>query len=187
MSNLDGILKSINEDNTKTIEVLVKDLSRVRAGKASVALLEGIRVNAYGNQSPLNQISSVSVPDARTIMINPWDKSLIGEIEKAINASDLGLNPQNDGKVVRLSIPALTEERRKELVKVVAKEGEESKVSLRQHRKDANEKIKSLEKGKELSEDEAKRHLDQIQKITDEAVKKVDEVIDKKTKDIMTI
>jgi len=184
---IEAILKELNDSNTKTMEALKKDLSRVRAGKASASLLDGLRVNSYGSMSPLNQISSVSAPDARTIMINPWDKSLIGEIERAINQSDLGLNPQNDGKVVRLNIPPLTEERRKDLVKVVGKSGEESKVSLRQHRKDANEKVKALEKSKELSEDESKRELDNIQKVIDEAVKLIDDLIDKKTKEILTI
>lgn len=187
MADINSIFNKLKEENERTNEALKKDLNRVRAGKASTALLDGIFVNAYGSQSPLNQVASISVPDARSIMISPWDKSIIGEIEKAINQSDLGLNPQNDGKVVRLNIPPLTEERRKELVKVIGKSGEESKVSLRQHRKDANEAIKALEKSKDLSEDDAKKNLDQVQKIIDEAVKVVDQIIEKKTADIMTI
>lgn len=187
MSDVDSIFSTLNEENLKTIEALKKDLSRIRAGKASAALLDGILVNSYGTQSPLNQVASVSVPDARTIVISPWDKSILGEIEKSITKSDLGLNPQNDGKIVRLSIPPLTEERRKELVKVVNKAGEESKVSTRQHRKDANEGLKALEKSKELSEDESKRQLDEVQKLTDATVKQVDELMEKKTSDIMKI
>lgn len=181
----DFFMKPLKEANEKALEALRKDFTRVRAGKASTALLEGIRVNSYGQSSPLNQVSSVSTPDARTIVISPWDKSLLGEIEKAIVTSDLGLTPQNDGKIVRLSIPPLTEERRKELVKIVSKAGEETKVSLRHNRKVANESIKAKEK--EISEDDSKKYMDQVQKAVDEAVKAVDELVDKKTKDIMTI
>ena len=187
MAGLDEIFSGLKAENEKTVEALKKELNRIRAGKASPSLLEGILVSAYGTQSPLNQVSNISVPDARSIVINPYDKGIIAEIEKAINASDLGLNPQNDGKIVRLNVPALTEERRKELVKVVNKNGEESKVSLRQHRKDANEQVKALEKSKELSEDEAKKQLDEVQKLTDASVKLVDEFIEKKNKDILTL
>lgn len=187
MADVDSVFENLKQENEKTIDALQKEMKRIRAGKASAALLEGVFVNAYGNQSPINQVASVSVPDARSIMISPWDKSIIAEIEKAINHSDLGLNPQNDGKVVRLNIPPLTEERRKELVKKVNKEGEESKVSIRQHRKDANELVKSLEKNKELSEDDAKRNLDEIQKLTDEAIKQVDVLVAKKNEDILKI
>lgn len=187
MASVEEVFQQLKDQNTKSIENLKKELSRVRAGKASTTLLDGIRVNAYGSQSPLNQVSSVSVPDARTIVISPWDKSLLSEIEKSIIASDLGLTPQNDGKIVRLSIPPLTEERRKELVKLVNKTGEEAKVSLRQNRKSANELIKEIEKDKEISEDDAKKHLDQVQKNIDEATAQVDDLIEKKTKDIMTI
>lgn len=181
------IFTELKNGNTQSIEALKKELSRVRAGKASPALLEGVKVSAYGTLSPLNQVSSISTPDPRTIMISPWDKSLIGEIEKAIIQSDLGLNPQNDAKVIRLNVPALTEERRKELVKIVSKSGEEAKVGIRQHRKNANEAIKKLEKDKSLSEDEAKRELDKVQTQTDEYVKTIDDLIEKKTKDILTI
>lgn len=178
-------MPALKEATEKSIEALKRDFGRVRAGKATPTLLEGIRVSAYGQSSPLNQVSSVSVPDARTIVISPWDKSLLPEIEKAIITSDIGLNPQNDGKIIRLSIPPLTEERRKELVKLVNKSGEETKISLRQNRKTANEAVKAKEK--EMSEDDVKRHLDAIQKFVDDATKKVDELVDQKTKDIMTI
>jgi len=183
----DAVLKSLKEENSKTVENLKRDLARVRAGKATPALLEGVKVSYYGQSSPLNQIGNVSTPDARTIVIAPWDASILGEIEKAINQSDLGLNPQNDGKIIRLSIPALTEERRKDLVKQVNKMAEESKVSTRQHRQKANEAIKALEKGKSLSEDDSKRHMETVQKSTDEATKNIDEIVTKKTQEIMTI
>ncbi len=181
----DFFMKPLKETNDKALESLKRDFSRVRAGKASASLLDGLKVMAYGQSSPLNQVGSVSTPDARTIVISPWDKSILGEIEKAIIGSDIGLNPQNDGKIIRLSIPALTEDRRKELVKIVNKTGEDAKVSLRQNRKVANELVKAKEK--EISEDEVKRFLELIQKSVDEATKAVDDLIAIKTKDIMTI
>ena len=187
MSSIEQVFKNLEDANLKTLENLKKELNQVRAGKASASLLDSIRVNAYGSQAPLSQVSSVSVPDARTLVISPWDKSLLAEIEKAIVGSDLGLAPQNDGKIIRLSIPALTEERRKDLVKSIGKMSEESKVALRQHRKNANEEIKSLEKQKALSEDEAKKQLDAVQKAVDSSTKAVDEVVEKKSKEIMTI
>jgi len=181
----DFFMKPLKEANDKALDSLKREFSRVRAGKASASLLDGLKVMAYGQSSPLNQVGSISTPDARTIVISPWDKSILSEIEKAIIASDIGLNPQNDGKIIRLSIPALTEERRKELVKIVNKTGEDAKVSLRQNRKVANETVKAKEK--EISEDEVKRFLDQIQKSVDDATKAVDDLIASKTKDIMTI
>lgn len=184
---IDEVIKVFKESNTKSIDALKRDLTKVRAGKATPALLDNIRVSYYGQTSPLNQVGNVSTPDARTIVIAPWDTSVLGEIEKAINQSDLGLNPQNDGKIIRLNIPALTEERRKELVKMVNKMAEESKVGIRQNRQKANESVKALEKAKALSEDDAKRQTEQIQKITDEATKQVEDVIAKKTAEIMTI
>ncbi len=187
MSTVDTILNEFKANNVKSMEAFKRDLSRIRAGKANPAILESIRVAYYGQVSPLNQIGTVSTPDARTILIAPWDASILGEIEKAINQSDLGLNPQNDGKVVRINIPALTEERRKELVKIVNKLGEEGKVAVRQHRKVANEAIKGLEKGKALSEDDSKRQQETVQKLTDDAVKAIDDVLTKKTAEIMTI
>jgi ribosome recycling factor len=187
MSTAQNVINEFKTHNQKSLDALKRELSRIRAGKASPALLESIRVSYYGQVSPLNQIGTVSTPDARTIVIAPWDTTVLAEIEKAINHSDLGLNPQNDGKVVRINIPALTEERRKELVKVVNKAGEEGKVGIRQNRKTANEAIKNLEKSKALSEDESKREQDSIQKITDDAVKTIDDVVTKKTAEIMTI
>lgn len=187
MATADSILQELKTSNQKTLEALKLALSRVRAGKANPALLEGIRVSYYGQTSPLNQIGTVSTPDARSIVIAPWDASILSEIEKAINQSDLGLTPQNDGKIIRINIPALTEERRKELSKVVSKTGEEAKVGIRQNRQKANEAIKSLEKSKELSEDLSKRQQEQIQKLTDDATKQVDDVLATKTKEIMTV
>src|SRR5665213_699791 len=163
MATIDSILSEFKASNQKSLDALKRELSRIRAGKASPAILENIRVSYYGQVSPLNQIGTVSTPDARTILIAPWDASVLGEIEKVINQSDLGLNPQNDGKVIRINIPALTEERRKELVKVVNKVGEEGKVAIRQNRKLANEGIKSLEKAKEISEDDSKKQQEVIQ------------------------
>lgn len=183
----EDVIKGFKEANLKSVETLKKDLARVRAGKATPALLEGIRVSYYGQSSPLNQVGNVSTPDARTIVIAPWDTSILGDIEKAINQSDLGLTPQNDGKIVRLVVPALTEERRKELVKSVSKMAEESKVAIRQNRQKANEGIKTLEKDKALSEDDSRRQQEAIQKLTDEATKSVDDVVSKKSQEIMTI
>jgi len=183
----DAVIQECKINNQKALDALKRDLTRIRAGKASPALLESIRVSYYGQSSPLNQIGTVSTPDARTIVIAPWDSSVLPEIEKAINQSDLGLHPQNDGKIVRINIPALTEERRKELSKVVSKMAEESKVAVRQNRKLANEAIKALEKQKALSEDDSKKQQDKIQKLTDEATKTVDDIIGKKTAEIMTI
>ncbi|MDB5036956.1 MAG: frr [Bacteriovoracaceae bacterium] len=187
MATVDSVLSEFKASNQKSLEALKRDLSRIRAGKANPAILENIRVSYYGQISPLNQIGTVSTPDARTILIAPWDASILGEIEKAINQSDLGLNPQNDGKVVRINIPALTEERRKELSKIVNKTGEEGKVAIRQNRKVANEAIKGLEKEKEISEDDSKKQQEAIQKITDETVKSIDDILGKKTAEIMTI
>ncbi|TVQ78806.1 MAG: ribosome recycling factor [Bradymonadales bacterium] len=187
MAEFSSVMSELKAQNQKTIEALQKELTKIRAGKASVQLLDGIKVSAYGQASPFNQIASLSTPDARTIVIAPWDKSILGEIEKAINQSDLGLNPQSDGKVVRLNIPALTEERRKDLVKLVNKFGEEAKVSSRQHRKVANESVKAMEKSKECSEDDSKRYQDEIQKETDQCVSQIDQILEKKTKDVMSI
>mgnify|MGYP001022748850 CR=1 FL=1 len=186
-ATIDGIVNEFKGANTKSIEALKRDLSRIRAGKATPGLLEGIKVSYYGSVSPLNQIGTVSTPDARTIMIAPWDTSILADIEKSIIASDLGLTPQNDGRVVRINIPALTEERRKELTKIVGKMAEEAKVSVRQHRKVANEGIKGLEKAKALSEDDSKKQQDAVQKITDEATKVIDDIVGKKTAEIMTV
>ncbi|HDS15663.1 MAG TPA: ribosome recycling factor [Proteobacteria bacterium] len=171
----------------KTLEALKRELGRVRTGRASLSLLDGIKIDYFGTPTPLNQVASLAIPESRLISIQPWDSTVIPAIEKAINKSDLGINPSNDGKQIRLSIPRPTEERRKELVKVVKKIGETSKISLRSNRRDAIEMLKSLEKDKEITEDENKKGQAEIQKLTDDFVKKVDKVISDKEKEVMSI
>ncbi|MBN2705856.1 MAG: ribosome recycling factor [Deltaproteobacteria bacterium] len=171
----------------KTVEALRRELGRVRTGRASLSLLDGIKIDYFGTPTPLNQVASLAIPESRLISIQPWDSSVIPAIEKAINKSDLGINPSNDGKQIRLAIPRPTEERRRELVKVVKKIGETSKISLRSGRRDAIEMLKSLEKDKDITEDENKRGQAEIQKITDEFVKVVDDVIAEKEKEVMSI
>jgi ribosome recycling factor len=171
----------------KSIQSLKGELAKVRTGRASTALVDTVHVDYYGSNVPLNQVANVTTPDARTIMVAPWEPSTLGAIEKAILAANLGLTPQNDGKVIRISVPAMTEERRKEMVKLVKKMGEETKVAIRNHRRDGNEEIKKQEKAKTVSEDEAKKSTDLIQKKTDEKVKEVDTVIAGKEKEILTI
>jgi ribosome recycling factor len=180
------VMEETRRRMTKVLEVLGHDLARVRTGRASVALLEGIRVEAYGSLMPLPQVASLAAPEPRLLTVQPWDTSLIGEIEKAILKSDLGLTPANDGKVIRLPIPALTTERRKELAKMVKKMAEEAKVALRNIRRDANEQIKKLKNDKQVSEDDAHRATDEVQKITDEFIKKVDGLAADKEKEIMS-
>ncbi len=180
------ILDDIKRKMTKVLEVMAQDLARVRTGRASVALLEGIKVEAYNASMPLPQVASLAAPEPRLLTVQPWDPTLLGDIEKAIMKSDLGLTPTNDGKIIRLPIPALTTERRKELVKVVKKMGEESKVALRNVRRDANERLKDLKKDKQVSEDEAHRAQDEVQKITDDFIKKVDVQAAEKEKEIMS-
>ncbi len=181
------IFEELKDSMERSIAALEKSFSKVRTGRASIALLEGIRVEYYGTQTPLNQVATLSVPESRLIVISPWDSSVIGLIEKAIQKSDLGLMPGNDGKVIRLSIPALTEERRKELVKVVKKMSEESKVNIRNIRRDANEQLKDLKKDNTLSEDELFRHQEEVQKVTNKYIEKVDQVLAAKEKEIMEI
>ncbi len=171
----------------KTVENLQYELNKFRTGKASAALLDGVKVNYYGSVVPLKQAANISVPEARLISIQPWDKSMINEIEKAILKSDLGLTPQNDGNLIRLPIPQLTEERRKELVKQAKRLGEESKISLRNSRRDANEALKKAEKDSQISEDDSHRAQEKIQKLTDSYVEKIDELLKKKEAEIMEI
>lgn len=171
----------------KSIEALRRDLSRVRTGRASLALLDGVRVNYYGVPTPLSQVASLSVPESRTISIQPWDSKIIGEIEKAIQKSDLGLTPLSDGKVVRINIPPLTEERRKELVKVIKRMEEECKVALRNIRREANEQLKTAKKEKVLSEDEQFKSQEEVQKLMDKSIEKAEEIIKAKEKEIMEV
>ncbi len=179
------VVKEAKDKMGKAIKALEKDLSHVRTGRATPALLDGVKVSYYGSEMPLNQVATVSVPESRTITIQPWDVNVLPEIEKAILASELGLTPSNDGKMIRVSVPPLTEERRKELVKLVKKMGEEAKVAIRNVRRDANERLKKQKKEKEISEDECFKLQDEVQKITDEHVKKVDEVVAGKEKEIL--
>jgi ribosome recycling factor len=170
---------------SKTISDLENELKRVRTGRASLSLLDGIRVDYYGTQTVLNQMASLSVPESRLIVIQPWDVSAIKDIEKAILKSDLGLTPSSDGKLIRISIPPLTEERRKELVKVVRKMCEEHKIAARNIRRDSNELLKDFKKDGDISEDDAFKAQDQVQKITDEFVAKIDEIYKEKEKEIL--
>jgi len=179
------ILDEVKRKMNKVLEILAQDLARVRTGRASVALLEGIKVEAYDTTMPLPQVASLAAPEPRLLTVQPWDPTLLADIEKAILKSDLGLTPANDGKLIRLPIPALTTERRKELVKVVKKMGEDAKVSLRNVRREGNDRFKDLKKDKEISEDEAHRAQDEVQKITDDFIKKVDAQAADKEKEIM--
>ena len=169
----------------KTIKALENELKRVRTGRASLSLLDGIRPDYYGTQTPLSQMATLSVPESRLITIQPWDATVIKDIEKAILKSDLGLTPSNDGKIIRIAIPPLTEERRKELVKVVHKICEEHKVGVRNIRRDSNELLKSFKKEGDISEDEAFKAQDQVQKITDEYIEKIEDIYKQKEKEII--
>jgi len=171
----------------KSIEALRKDLKRIRTGRASLALLDGLMVDYYGSPTPINQLANLSIPEPRQIAIQPWDSKAMPDIEKAILKSELGLNPSNDGKVVRIVLPPLTAERRKELVKVVRKMGEEYKVQVRNHRRDANELLKEMKKEKQISEDELHRAQETVQKATDEFISKVDGIMAEKEAEIMEI
>lgn len=171
----------------KSIDALKKELSRIRTGRASTTLLDDVKVDYYGTPTPLNQVGTLTVPEPRLITIQPWEKNLIPEIEKAILKSDLGLNPSSDGQLVRIAIPPLTEERRKEMVKLTKRIGEDAKIAVRNTRRDANENLKKLEKDKEISEDELKRGEKEIQDLTDGFVKKIDEVVAVKEKEVMEI
>lgn len=182
---IDLVIEEAKESMGKSVASLKNEFKRVRTGRASLSLLDGIRVDYYGTPTPLNQIASLSVPESRLITIQPWDASVIKDIEKAILKSDLGLTPSNDGKIVRISIPPLTEERRKSLVKVIHKMSEEHKVAVRNIRRDANEQLKSLKKDGEISEDEAFKAQEKIQKMTDEFIKAIDGVYVEKEKEIL--
>jgi ribosome recycling factor len=179
------ILSECREKMNKTIESLKKDFTRVRTGRASTALLDGIKVKCYETQMPLDQVASLSVPESRLITVKPWDPSIIAEIEKAILKSELGLTPVNDGKIIRIPVPPLSEARRKELAKLAKKMAEEGKIAVRSHRREANEMLKELKNDKEISEDELYRIQDEVQKVTDEFIKKIDELTAEKEKEII--
>jgi len=182
---IESIYEDTSESMEKSVEALKKDLKRLRTGRASLSILDGIKVDYYGTLTPLNQMATLAVPESRLITIQPWDVSVIKEMEKALLKSDLGLTPSNDGKIIRIAIPPLTEERRKELVKVVHKMCEDYKISLRNIRRDANELLKSMKKDGDISEDDLYKAQDQVQKITDEHIKLIDDCFKDKEKEIL--
>ena len=187
MSNPAAIRQKATEKMEAALEHLKHDLAGLRTGRASVALLDGIRVDYYGTMTPLKQVANLSTPEARLITVQPWEPQLIKEIEKAISASGLGITPSNDGKVIRIPIPPLTEERRKELTKICKKHGEDTKVHVRGFRRDANEELKKLQKDAKLTEDELRKGETEIQKLTDQYIQKIDDVIKKKEHDILEV
>ncbi|MEK4385157.1 ribosome recycling factor [Solibacillus sp. FSL W7-1464] len=181
------VLNQAQEKMTKSINAFSRELASIRAGVANASLLDRITVDYYGTPTPINQMAGISVPEARLLVIQPYDKSILGEIEKAIMRSDIGITPTNDGNVIRLAVPALTEERRKELVKQVKKEAEEAKVAVRNVRRDANDDLKKLEKNGEITEDELRGFNDDIQKLTDNSIVKIEELVKEKEKEILTV
>jgi len=184
---LKDVERSAQEKMQHSIEVLKKELGTIRTGRATPALLDGVNVEYYGAPTPVTQVASVSIPESRSIVIQPWDPTIMGDIEKAILRANLGLTPTNDGKVIRISIPALTEERRKDLVKVARKYAEEGRVSLRNVRRDVNEQVKKLEKDGKISQDEMRNSHERVQKLTDDFTAVVNQTIEKKEKEIMEI
>ncbi|MGN1400416.1 MAG: ribosome recycling factor [Bacillus sp. (in: firmicutes)] len=181
------VITSTNERMDKAVQALSRELASIRAGRANASLLDKISVDYYGAPTPINQMAGISVPEARLLVIQPYDKSILGEIEKAILRSDLGLNPTNDGSILRIAIPALTEERRKELVKVVKKEAEEAKVAIRNIRRDGNDDLKKMEKNGEITEDDLRGYTEEIQKLTDKHIQKMDEIAKEKEQEIMSV
>lgn len=187
MATIQEITKTMENKMHKSVDALRVDLAAMRSGRATPALLDKLTVDYYGTPTPINQVASVTVPEPRMIVIQPWEKSLLKDITKAIQTSDLGLNPNSDGAVIRLNLPQMTEERRKEMVKQVGKKAEEYRVVVRNLRRDANDAIKKLEKAKEITEDEAKKATESIQKTTDKVIKEVDAVAATKEKEVMEI
>lgn len=184
---MDNFIKDCESQMAKRIEMLDRELLKTRTGRASVNIVDGIRVNYYGTPTPINQVASVSTPDARTVLINPFEKKLIQEIEKAIQMADVGIQPNNDGNVIRLPVPPLNEERRKSIAKEIKKLGEESKIAVRKVRQDANTKIKKMEKAKELNEDESKDLQADVQKKTDQFIKVIGDKVTAKEKEILSL
>ena len=185
--DVQALIAQNEEKMDKTIEMLKRDLASIRTGRASTTLLDRVTVDYYGAPTPVKQVANVSAPEPRLITIIPWERKMLGDIERAILKSDLGLNPNNDGTMIRLEIPQLTEERRKELSKKVSKDAEEAKVSVRNIRRDANEAIKKMEKKKEITEDDSKEAQTDIQKLTDKKIKLIDEIKAKKEKEVMEV
>ncbi|AWI12178.1 MULTISPECIES: ribosome recycling factor [Bacillaceae] len=181
------VMADAKERMTKAVQAYTRELASIRAGRASASLLDKIAVEYYGVPTPINQLASISTPEARLLMIQPYDKSIVSDVEKAIMKSDLGLNPTSDGSVIRIAIPPLTEERRKELVKLVKKESEEAKVAIRNIRRDANDDLKKLEKNGELTEDDLRGYTDDVQKLTDEFIAKIDQITKEKEKEILEV
>ncbi|WP_066364975.1 ribosome recycling factor [Neobacillus fumarioli] len=181
------VINSAKERMTKAIQAFTRELASIRAGRANASMLDRITVDYYGAPTPVNQLAGITTPEPRLLVIQPYDKSILGEIEKAILKSDLGLNPSNDGSIIRIAIPQLTEERRRELVKVVKKESEEAKVAVRNIRRDANDELKKLEKNGEITEDALRGYSDDIQKITDDHINKIDQITKDKEKEIMEV
>lgn len=181
------IKKNAEAEMSKSIEALGNELNKIRTGRANVSMLDGVKVDYYGNPTPLNQVAGVSCPDARSFLIAPWEASVLKDIEQSIVKSNLGMAPINDGKVIRLKLPELTEERRKDLVKQCKKIVEDARVSIRMKRRDANEELKGKLKDKEISEDEHKRYAEEIQKVTDDYISKVDKISDEKEREIMKV
>ncbi len=181
------ILKGYKEKMDKTVHVLEDDYNSIRAGRANPHVLDHISVDYYGQSTPVAQVGNVSVPEPRMIQIAPWDKSMLSEVEKAINTSDLGIHPQNDGSCIRLVFPELTEERRKELTKEIKKKGEDAKVAIRNIRRDANDHFKKAEKSKEITEDDLSELMDEIQKLTDGFINSIDKHVEVKNKEILTV
>ena len=184
---LKDIEHTAQEKMQHTIGVLRKELGTIRTGRATPSLLDGVTVEYYGSPTPITQVASVSIPESRMIVIQPWDPTIMGEIEKAILRANLGLTPTNDGKVIRISVPALTEERRRDLAKVARKYAEEGRISLRNVRRDVNEQVKKLEKDGKISQDEMRSAHDRVQKLTDDSIAQVNQLIEKKEKEIMEI
>ncbi len=187
MTDFNDIKKDTTERMEKTLDTLRGDFGGLRAGRAHASLLDNIMVEAYGNLSPISQVGTISVPDARTLSVSVWDKSLAKVVEKALRESDLGLNPVSDGQLIRIPIPPLSEERRKELVKVAGKYAEQTKVAIRNIRRDALDDVKKLKKDNLISEDDEKRYGNEIQKMTDDSIKKIDEMLNQKEKDILQV
>jgi len=184
---MESVFKDSKQRMEKAIKSLKKDFSKLRTGRASSSLVEDIHVDYYNTPTPLNQLASISIPDSRSIAIQPWDRSCIGDVEKAIMKSDLALNPINDGKIIRINIPPLTEERRKELVKVAKKYTEDTKIAVRNIRREANDQLKKMKNNKDISEDEMHKGQEKIQKFTDEYVEQADEILGEKEKEIMEL
>ncbi|MFA7565839.1 MAG: ribosome recycling factor [Alkalispirochaeta sp.] len=184
---MDPILKDAEDRMTKSVATLEEDLASLRTGRASAALFDKIKVEYYGTPTPLSQVAGISVPESRLVVIQPWDKALLGEIEKAIQSSELSLNPNNDGKVIRINIPPLTEERRKEIVKLARNTAEQSRVAVRNIRRDANDELKKAEKDGDLSEDDLKRAEEKVQKLTDQYVEQINEILAAKETEILEI